>query len=210
MNQLQNLEEIPYPPAPWNFTGQMWMGMFRSATPKELPGELKHLLDPHVFVVSLIRYLNGTLRYDELAFGSFVRLGVLPGLYVDHMWVDNQASLWGGRRIWGLPKNLANFVWDGSTVRVADEQGLIAHISVDLRPARLPLVWTFLPAFGRLEQSWAYFFEIIGARLGNAGMQVLEWPARFPPLQSNKPSVSFAVKPFEIEVRPPKILRAKN
>ena len=133
MSHLQDVEEVPYPPAPWKCSGQMWTGIFKSDIPRTLPGGFKHFLDPHLFIVSLIRYLDGTLRYDELLFSTLARLGPRPGIHVDDIWVNERASLWGGCRIWGLPKNLAEFGWDGSTVQITDEHGLIAKISVDMR-----------------------------------------------------------------------------
>ena len=208
MSHLQNVEEVPYPPAPWKCSGQMWTGIFKSHVARQLPGELKHLLDPHLFVVSLIRYLDGTLRYDELLFGTPARLGLRLGIHVDDIWVNDRASLWGGRRIWGLPKNLADFNWDVSTVQITDEHGLIAKIFVDIFPARLPFIWMPAPGFGRLDERWTYYVGSLWARLGKAGMQILEWPARFAVLQNNKPTLSFGAKPFvEMQVPSPKILR---
>jgi Acetoacetate decarboxylase (ADC) len=211
MSHLQEIEEVPYPPAPWKCSGQMWTGIFKSHVPRPLPGEFKHLLAPHLFVVSLIRYLDGTLRYDELLFSTPARLGARLGTYVTDIWVNDLASLWGGRRIWGLPKNLANFNWDGSIVQITDDHGLIAKISVDMRPARLPLIWMPAPGFGRLGQAWTYYVGSLWAHLGKAGMQIVEWPARFAALQNNKPTFSFGAKPFvEMQVPSPKILSFKE
>ncbi len=211
MGDLQDVEEVPYPPAPWKCSGQMWTGLFKSNIPRQLPGELKHLLDPHLFIVSLIRYLDGTLRYDEILFGTLARQGHRLGIYVDDIWVNDLASLWGGRRIWGLPKNLADFAWDGSTVRMSDEQGLIAKISVDLRPARLPWMWVPAPGFGHLNQSLLYYLGGMCARLGASGMQIIEWPARFPAMQNSKPMISFGARPFvDMQVPLPISLRTQE
>lgn len=211
MGYLQNVEEVPYPPAPWKCSGQMWTGLFRSNIPRQLPDGLKHLLDPHFFIVSLIRYLEGTLHYDEILFATPARLGVRLGIHVDDIWVNDLASLWGGRRIWGLPKNLADFTWKDSTVQISDEQGLIAKISVDMNPAPLPWMWLPTPGFGHLDQSLTYFFGSMWARLGGAGMQIVEWPIRFAALQVNKPVVGVAAKPFvNMQVPLPVILRTQK
>lgn len=210
MGHLQDVDEVPYPPAPWDFTGQMWTGLFRSTIPRPLPDELKHLLDPHLFIVGVVRYLDGTLRYDELLFGTLAWLGARPGIHIDNMWVNDQTSLWGGRKIWGLPKNLANFTWDGPTVQVSDEQGLIAKISVDLRPARLPWMLIKPPEFGRLDSFWVYFAASIWARLDNTRMQIVEWPGRYAALQNDKSILSFGAKPFKMKISSPKILETKR
>jgi Acetoacetate decarboxylase (ADC) len=210
MSHLQDVKEVPYPPAPWKCSGQMWTGFFKSDAPKQLPHELKHVINPHIFVMSLIRYLDGTLRYDELLFGIPARIGHRLGLYVEYIWVNDLASLWGGRRIWGLPKNLADFNWDDSTVRITDDHGLIAKISVDKHPSRFPTMWLPSPGFGVLNGSLVHYFGNLWARLGKADMQIIEWPKRFFNLQNNKPMFSFSANPFvEMQVPTPTTLTAK-
>jgi hypothetical protein len=188
----------------------MWTGLFKSKIHRPLPDGLKHLLDPHFFIVSVIRYLEGTLRYDEILFGTLARLGARPGIHVDDIWVNDLASLWGGRRIWGLPKNLADFAWQDSTVTISGTKGLITKISVDMRPARLPWMWMLAPGFGHLDGSLIHFVGKLWARLDAGGMQIIQWPARFPALESNKPVLSFGAKPFrDMQVLLPKTLNTE-
>jgi hypothetical protein len=210
MSHLQEIEEVPYPPAPWKCSGQMWSGFFKSKVPRTLPGEFKHLLDPHIFIVSLIRYLDGTLRYDELLFATPARLGMRMGAYISDIWVDDRASVWGGRRIWGLPKNLAEFNWNESVVEISDDHGLITKISVDPRPSRSPLMWLPVPGFGHLDQGWTYYIGSLWARFGKSGMHVTDWSAaRFDDLQSSTPMFSVGARPMdEIQVPSPRILKA--
>jgi hypothetical protein len=189
----------------------MWTGLFKSSIPRPLPGELKHLLEPHLFVVSMIRYLEGTLTYDELLFATLARQGSQLGLHVDDIWVDDLASLWGGRRIWGLPKNLAKFTWDGSTVQAVDALGSIATLSLDTRPAALPSIPLLTPGFGHLDGALLHYVGNMWARPGSAGMQIVEWPSRFPALQSNKPIFSVGFKPFvNMQVSLPKTLKTES
>jgi hypothetical protein len=212
MSHLQQIEEVPHPPAPWKCSGQMWSGFFKSAVPRELPADFKHILPPHMFIVTLVRYLEGTLRYDELLFSTPAWLGARPGMYVNDIWVDDRASVWGGRRIWGLPKNLANFDWNDSGVEITDDHGLITKITVDRRPARSPLLWLPIPGFGYLDQGWTYYIASLWAHLGKTGMQITEWSdSRFHGLQSNAPMFGIAAKPFvKMQVPAPKILKFKN
>ena len=211
MGELQKAYEVPYPPAPWKCSGQMWTGLFKSSIPRPLPGELKHLLEPHLFIVSMIRYLEGTLKYDELLFATLARQGSQLGLHVDDIWVDDLASLWGGRRIWGLPKNLAKFTWDGSTVAISDALGPIATISLDTRPANLLWIPLLTPGFGPLDGALLQYVGNMWARPGDARMQMLDWSARFPALQSNKPSFAVGFKPFvNMQVSLPKILKTES
>lgn len=209
-SRLQTLEEIPYPPPPWKMNGQLWMGLFKTDRPVHLPADLNPVLNPCSLIVVLVRYLEGTLAYDELAFGTLVRLGARFGVYVDYIWVDSLASVWGGRKIWGLPKNLAEFTWNASTVRVTDEHGLIASLSVDKSPASFPWLWMPMPGLGQLENgAWVLTVGQLWARLGGAGLHIEEWPTRFDyrPI-GDKPTFSFAAKPFRMHVPAAKVIRS--
>jgi hypothetical protein len=207
---LQEIEQVSYPPAPWHFTGQAWIGLFRSAVSRPLPDGLKHILDPHLFIVSVVRYLDGTLRYDELFFSTPAWFGIRPGLHVDEIWVDNRSSLWGGRRIWGLPKKLAHFTWDDSTLSVADDLGPIAKIALDLHPAHFPWLWVTSPAFGHREHSWFYFWSSIWGRFDLSAMQIDTWSDRYPRLACKKPIFSFGAKPFRIRISAPSLVTTEG
>ncbi len=209
MSHLQEIEEVPYPSAPWKCSGEMWSGFFKSEVPRRLPADFKHILDPHIFIVTLIRYLDGTLRYDELLFSTPAWLGARPGMYVNDIWVDDRASVWGGRRIWGLPKNLADFNWNESGVEISDDHGLITKITVDRSPSRIPLMWLPIPGFGHLDQGWTYYIGSLWAHFGKSGMKITEWSsARFDDLQSSTPMFGIGARPFnEIQVPSPKILK---
>jgi hypothetical protein len=208
MTPLQDVKEVPYPPPPWKCSGQMWTGVFKSTVSRGLPAGFKHVLDPHLFIISLIRYLDGTLRYDELIFGTLAMRGIRYGIHVDEIWVDDPASIWGGRRIWGLPKNPATFHWNDGSVQITDSHGLIAAVSVDAASARSPWIWLPSPGFGWLNDSWVYYIGSLWARPGKTNMQITQWPERYAPLQSSVPLASFGGKPFEMSVPPPKVLRA--
>lgn len=207
--RLQTLEEIPYPPPPWKMKGQLWMGYFKSGAPVQLPAGLHHLLDPNALIVTIVRYQEGTLRYDELVLGALVRVGGRIGIHVDRIWVDSLESVWGGRRIWGLPKNMAQFQWQDSTLRVTDDEGLIAVIRVDTSPASLPWTWLPIPmpGVGQLEDGRRVFtVGQLWGRFGSANMHIESWPDRFGYRPNHEPVFGFAAKPFRMEVPAAKIL----
>ena len=104
MGTTESPVEVPYPPAPWYLLGHLWAGFFTTDAPPALPTGLRPFLAGRWRVVMLVRYLDGTRRYDELVLGALARRKARPGLYVEHIWVTDAAGLWGGRRIWGLPK----------------------------------------------------------------------------------------------------------
>jgi len=61
-----------------------------------------------------VTYERGsTLTYSELiASAGLVRSGRHVGGWISHIWVDSQESVNGGRSIWKLPKELAEFDLD--------------------------------------------------------------------------------------------------
>jgi hypothetical protein len=187
--------------------GHFWAGLFKTDVPVRLPEGLKPVLGPRRLVVLLVRYRQGTLRYDELAVGAPARRGFRFGLYVDCIWVDDPASLWGGRRIWGLAKERADFAWDGDTVRVTDDAGAIAALTFDQHGARPLPAWLPVPLIGRRDGGWAFTVATLRARLGRAGMRVCEWSPRFPYRVPETALLAVAAPVFRMTVPPPKILR---
>jgi hypothetical protein len=56
------------------------------------------------------------LEYSELiVVAGLVRYSGQIGGWVSHIYVDNADSVAGGRNIWGLPKELAEFTWEKNT-----------------------------------------------------------------------------------------------
>lgn len=165
------------PRAPWNLQGQGWTAPFALDREVELPEGLAPLA-PRTLVVILNRYTSGTLAYDELAFAVPVRQGLLPALWIPHIWVSSATSVAGGRRIWDLPKLLATFDWQGARCTVTDEDGPVLTLSV-ASGATSPLpVPVLLPAVGR--RSDARFFARGSARPGLATLSIADWSLRFP------------------------------
>lgn len=203
---MYSVEQTPYPPAPWQCTGPMWFGLFRSSLPRILPNGLKPILDPHLFLVAIVRYLEGTLCYDELFFSTPAWFGMYPGLHVDEIWVDSRTSLWGGRRIWGLPKKLAQFTWQDSTLVVNDHLGLIGKIALNQHPGRLPWLWVTAPIFGYQDHHWLSFWPRIWGWFDVSAMQILAWSNRYPALASEKSIVGLRGKHFHITTPAPKIV----
>lgn len=211
--QDDDLPVVEYPPAPWRSRGGAWCGMFQADAPLRLPHDLQPLPGGAAAerwrVVALIRYLQGTLCYDELIIGGWARRGRSIGLYVDQIWVDDLASVWGGRRIWGLPKQLATFHWAGSRVQVADRNGPILTLTLDLRTALLPRLPLILPAFGLRDGRRVLMLARMQARLGRAGMRLDDWSERFGYGVGATPLVALAAKPMRLLVPAPTVLDAE-
>lgn len=195
-----------YPPAPWQMRGGAWIGLFQSDRPLALPPDLAPLLGECSVVVAVIRYLDGTLRYDECIVGCLVRCGVLPGMYIQHIWVDSRPSLRGGRAIWGLPKQLARFAWHGSEVAIADADGPIVRLSVDTRVALLPRLPLPIPLFGCRDRRRVFALARASARPGRVGMRLAHWSDRFGYHIEPTPALAIGLKPFRLSIPAPRSL----
>src|SRR5262245_13658290 len=200
---------VPYPPAPWHARGRCWAGAFRADTPAALPSGLKPLLGSRWRVLVLVRYEAGsTLRYDELLVGPLTRCGMRAGIYVEHIYVDSVASLRGGQEIWGLPKRLATFTWQDGQCSVADSDGTIAVLRLDVRPTTLPIYLPLVaPAFGHPQAGLAQLVAPVLARLGHSRLRLEAWSPRFAYRLPHRPLLSVAAQPFRARFPEPVFLR---
>ncbi|MEH2421821.1 MAG: acetoacetate decarboxylase family protein [Nostoc sp.] len=111
---------MPYPQTPWTLQGYAIQTLHlvnidrvRPSIPSELeiisvwPGKTLGSL-------YLSNYGSGSvLEYSELIVASaLVCYQRKIGAWVSHIYVDNADSVAGGREIWGLPKELAEFTWE--------------------------------------------------------------------------------------------------
>jgi acetoacetate decarboxylase len=111
--------------------------------PWRLRGELVLIPDGPGTGVMLARYTGGTLAYHELI--VFARPFV-----VTHIYVDSEPSRSGGRAIWNLPKELAEFRVSPRRFEVRRDGELLLSARIRRRPGRLPLAIP-APAVGELD-----------------------------------------------------------
>lgn len=111
---------MTYPPPPWTLQGYAFqtVNLFdidycRSFIPSELQ-IISVLPGKTLGGVYFSSYQSGSvLEYNELiVVPALVRYQEKIAAWVSHIYVDNEDSVAGGREIWGLPKELANFTWD--------------------------------------------------------------------------------------------------
>ena len=138
-----------YPPAPWRIAGPaaivpalIALDTARTHVPPDVaivpvaPGRTAGGL-------LVARYEAGsTLAYGELlVFGALTRVGASVGMWISHAYVDSEQSPHGGRRMWGVPKDLATFAWRPDGVTITREDGtplLDAAWRTPARTAPLP------------------------------------------------------------------------
>ncbi|HEV7206344.1 MAG TPA: acetoacetate decarboxylase family protein [Jatrophihabitans sp.] len=137
---------MSFPPEPWDLRGQLHASAFvvpLADVPVDLPPGCRPVRLGRFGVVGTawVSYEpGGVLSYREVMATLLVRRGrrVLPTIV--RIWVDSEQSRDGGRALWGIPKDLASFDFDGDRRSARDEKGAIAEGTV--RPLlRLPGRW---------------------------------------------------------------------
>ncbi|MDJ0716516.1 MAG: acetoacetate decarboxylase family protein [Prochloraceae cyanobacterium] len=128
---------MTYPPAPWQLKGYAVQSLHlvdvekaRSFVPEEL--EIVSFLPGKTLgVVYLSSYETGSvLEYNELIVtAAFVRYKDKVGGWISHIYVDNEDSVAGGREIWSLPKELADFTWENNSVTVTQGERLLCCLN---------------------------------------------------------------------------------
>ncbi len=81
--------------------------------------------------VYLSYYGSGSaLEYSELIIiGAIAGYQGKFGGWVTHIYVDNPDSVAGGREIWGLPKELAEFSWEAIALLCVKAIGLLCSLN---------------------------------------------------------------------------------
>jgi acetoacetate decarboxylase len=120
-----------YPPSPWTLRGQLFLSLWR----------VRHRLVGTAFV----DYEEGSeLTYAELLRATPARVGRRLAVTITDIWVDSPASRDGGRALWAIPKDLADFTLKHGPVfggEARDEHGSLASAEFVLGrglPGRLP------------------------------------------------------------------------
>lgn len=210
--RLATPPEEPYPPPPWRARAEFWAGLFRCDRRAQLPAGLRPLLGARTRVVTLVRYLPGSaLTYDELIIATPALLGARPGLAIEYIWVDSAASLWGGRRLWGLPKELATFTWDTDGVRMADAAGPLVTLDVDRSPTtRGPLLPLAIAGIGRLGGAWAYALDPLRLRPGRAGLRLRGLAPRLGFTLTERPLLAIASRDCHVTFPAARLIPARG
>jgi hypothetical protein len=104
--------DVEYPPEPWDLHGHGCVSLWTVRDVPALPDGVRpvRVFGRAVVATAFVDYLPGSLLpYHELLAAVLVRRGVRVGLSITHIWVDSEVSKAGGRGLWGIPKELAEF-----------------------------------------------------------------------------------------------------
>ena len=176
----------PHPPAPWHLEGPsvvvpalVPIENARRLIPDSLrivPATPGHTLGG---LIAVTYEPGSTLTYSELVVcAGLVRSGRHLGGWISHIWVDSPQSVNGGRGIWKLPKELAEFELDrpadGSQRFTARADGAtLVRIAAAAPRVRVPL-GGLVPMISASDGGGKHWFTLgrSGLRAGPARVKV--------------------------------------
>lgn len=150
-----------YPPEPWHLAGQMYLSLWavpRRSLPPLPPGVRPVTLAGRaVMGAAWVLYeADSVLRYNEVLSAVLVRDGLRPRVTITDIWVDSPPSMAGGRELWGIPKELAEF-------DISREEGLEAAA----RTAATPLCEASFRPRSTMPGRWPVAYRVIQQRDGH-------------------------------------------
>ncbi len=179
-----------YPAAPWRLRGWAFQTLhlvnIDAVRPLVPPGLRVLRVSPRhtLGCVYIANYGAGSvLEYHELIVLPALVWGAgRLGFWVSHIYVDDRASMAGGREVWNLPKEMADFTVDDGEGgrRISVRQDGTSLVTIQYKPARSGVPFPMpLPAFGTLNGASRFFVGKARSHLGLARASI-EIPAESP------------------------------
>ncbi|MBE9199890.1 MULTISPECIES: acetoacetate decarboxylase family protein [unclassified Nodularia (in: cyanobacteria)] len=205
---------MSYPSAPWILKGDAIQTLHLVNI-----DQVRSLVPPELNIISvwpgktfgglyLSKYGSGSvLEYSELIFAPAVVIyqGKI-GVWVSHIYVDHGDSVAGGREIWGLPKELANFSWKGKGVIVRQGDSLLCTLNYDQQN----LAWRQrlgAASFSKIGTNLLIFNFKFEGRLGLVGSKLeIAAESPFAGLGLTQPLVTVGCEQMTLRVDAPKVV----
>lgn len=177
---------MSYPQPPWKLKGDAFLTLqlldiarVRPLMPTEL-NIISLLPGKTVGGVYLSKYTSDSvLEYSELIIiAGFTSYKGKFGGWVSHIYVDNPDSVAGGREVWGLPKQLAQFNWTEHSVTVSQADKLLCTLNYHRQSFGLPLKLS-ASAFSTINSNLSIFPATVGANFALVSSK-LEIPSTSP------------------------------
>jgi hypothetical protein len=133
-----------YPAEPWDLHGHAYIGAWlvpRAQLPAPHSPSTKAvtILGRGILGAAFFVYEEPSpLTYNEIMATVLVRQGWRLRVSITHIWVDSPASRDGGRDLWAIPKELADFEVSAHRSYVATGIGSLAVQHVRRLPRQLP------------------------------------------------------------------------
>ncbi|MBW4573359.1 MAG: acetoacetate decarboxylase family protein [Tolypothrix carrinoi HA7290-LM1] len=184
----------------------------RSLIPSEL-NIISVLPGKTLSVVYVSHYGSGSvLEYSELiVIPAMVSYEGKFGGWVSHIYVDNPDSVAGGREIWGLPKEMAEFTWEDNK-RVTVCQGNQVLCSLDYKQQSLAWrQWLGGSAFSTMGNDLLMFGAQLESRLGLIGSK-LQVPAESPfaGINFGQPFLTVRCEEMSLQIAAPEVVGQTN
>ena len=191
-----------YPPEPWDLHGHAYVGTWLVPV-ADLPAPHSPATRPITIfgrgIVGAAFFVYeepSPLTYDEIMATVLVREGWRLRVSITHIWVNSPASRDGGRELWAIPKDLAEFDVVAHSSYVARGIGALTVGRVRRLPVQLPGGFRIAqdragsllvsPVTGRL-------------RLGHAaGRWSFETDGPLGFLHGRRPLLTLAIRPFRL------------
>jgi acetoacetate decarboxylase len=203
-------QTMTYPPPPWALKGyglQTLHLLHVEQVQAVLPPELKIVQVLPGLTVGMIyaaAYSSAsTMPYNELIVMSAIASyqGTI-GAWISHIYVDNPNSVQGGREIWGLPKEMAEFTWQmGKSPGVTVSQGdrILCSLTCKWYLPALPgfQLPVGAPVLGQVNSRFLTFpgQGNLGLHLASIDVQIPP-ESPFAPLNAGLPWMSFYSDPL--------------
>ncbi|ARV57402.1 acetoacetate decarboxylase [Nostocales cyanobacterium HT-58-2] len=206
---------MPYPQPPWTLQGYA----LQTVHLINIDG-VRHLIPSELEIISvfpgktvggvyLSYYGHGSvLEYSELiVIPAFVGYKGTIGGWVSHIYVDNPDSVAGGREIWGLPKEMAEFTWERGE-RVTVRQG--NRILCSFNYKQQTFAWRQKlsgSSFSAKGNDLLRFSAEVESRLGFIGSK-LEIPAESPfsEISLGQPFLTVRAEQMSLKVQAPEVV----
>ncbi|WP_414621050.1 acetoacetate decarboxylase family protein [Calothrix sp. CCY 0018] len=212
---------MTYPPAPWNLKGYAFQTLqlvdIEQAS-KFVPSELEIVsLLPGKTLGSIYisSYESGSLlTYNELiVVPGLVRYQGKIGGWISHIYVDNPDSVAGGREIWGLPKEMADFSWNNGSVSVSQNNRELCSLSYQKGFLNLSTWWQqelSVGSFAGLGEELLYFENQFKTQVAlMEGKLEIHQDSYFASLNLDKPLFTLNLQKLELIAGVPKVVGEK-
>lgn len=134
-----------YPAEPWDLHGHAYTGVWllprdRAPAPHSPATKTVTILGRAIVSAAFFVYEEPSpLTYDEIMATVLVRDRWRLRVSITHIWVDSPASRDGGRELWAIPKDLADFEVSPHFSYAAQGIGALSVGRVRRLPWRLPI-----------------------------------------------------------------------
>ncbi|MBD2772982.1 acetoacetate decarboxylase family protein [Iningainema tapete] len=205
---------MPYPQTPWTLQGYAIQTLHLINI-----NRVRHLIPPELEIISVLPgktfggvYLSyygsgSVLEYSELiVIPAFVRYQGKIGGWVSHIYVDSANSVAGGREIWGLPKELAQFTWEKELVTVRQENQVLCSLNYKQQTLAWRQ-WFAGSSFSMKDANILLFSAELNSRLGLIGSN-LEIPTESPfsEIGLGKPLLTIRCEEMSLRVDAPQVV----